>query len=117
MLIDQGHLNEFIRNPEQHKKEWDALQALHPKAAITTFPVSGSMSLADTEAFSELMLDIYFMGQQIIYHTSRLKIHTLHAQKLEVYLAAGGKKEDFKCRLYFHCRCCQPADLHLHVTG
>jgi hypothetical protein len=71
MLIEQGHPNEFVLNPKQHKKEWDALQALHPKAAMTTVPVSGGLSLADTEAFCDLMLYIYCMGLLEDQHISR----------------------------------------------
>ena len=96
-LIDLGHPNEFVRNPRPHKKEWDALQAFHPKAAMTTVPVADSMSLADTQAFGALMLDIYCMGPRD--DPPYLKIQKFHAAKLEAHLAAGGTKEDFKCRI------------------
>ncbi len=96
-LIDLGHPNEFVRNPRQHKKDWDALQTLHPKAAIASLPVADCISLADTETFGALMLDIYCMGP--LDDPPYLKIQKFQAAKLGAHLAAGGTKADFKRRI------------------
>ncbi len=58
MLIDVGYPNSFIRNPVLQNKEWDALQAFHPKMMMCTAPFAKAMSAADTEAYSELLADI-----------------------------------------------------------
>jgi hypothetical protein len=72
--------------PVQHKKEWDAVQAFHPKIfmATVTVPVASGMSLANTEAFSELMTDIYWMGKRD--DPPYLKIQRFHVLKLEEQL-------------------------------
>ena len=95
-LIELNHPNAFVRNPLHHKKEWDALQVYHPKIMMVALPAKGSMSLADTEAFGEVMADIYSMGEPN--DPPYLKIQMFHAEKLKTYIATGGKKEDFKCK-------------------
>jgi hypothetical protein len=69
----------------------------HPKILMTTVQVANGMSLAYTEAFSELMTDIYWMGERD--DPPYLKIQRFHEFKLEVHLTSGGKEEDFKCRI------------------
>jgi hypothetical protein len=53
MLFDMGYPNAFIRNPVPRKKEWDSLQAFHPKIMMCTVPFVKAMSAADTEAYGE----------------------------------------------------------------
>jgi hypothetical protein len=97
MLFDMGSPNAFIRNPVPRKKEWDSLQAFHPKIMMCTVPFVKAMSAADTEAYGEMMADIYWMGELLdpVY----LKIQRFHADKLQAHLAGGGTKVDFICRI------------------
>ncbi len=97
MLIDMDYPNSFIRYPVLQKKEWDALQAFHPKIMMCTVPYAKAIRAADTEAYSELMADIYWMGE--LSDPVYLEIQRFHADKLEAYLAGGGAKTDFICKI------------------
>ncbi len=57
-LIDQGHPNTFVRNPAPSKREWDAIQSLHPKVLLCTTPMASCMSREDREAVCNLLTDI-----------------------------------------------------------
>ncbi len=71
-----------------------------PPQDIDDYSAGGKRyDLADTKAFSELMTDIYCMGERD-YDPPYLLIQRFHALKLEVHLASGGKEEDFKCRIH-----------------
>ncbi len=52
-LINLGRLNAFVREPSPVKKDWDALQRLHPKAMVCLMPlgVGRVLSADDTQAF------------------------------------------------------------------
>ena len=97
LLIDKGNPNHFVRNPTPHKKDWDGVQAFHPKIMLTTVPIKKGMTRAETEAYSELVTDIFWTGEWN--DPAYLKIQNFHAEKLEAHIAAGGKEEDFKCRI------------------
>ena len=55
-LIELGRPNLFVRNPVPSKKEWDAVQALHPKLLLCSVPCAAGLSASDTAAFAELMV-------------------------------------------------------------
>jgi hypothetical protein len=96
-LIEMGRPNAFIRKPYPTKKEWDAIQGLHPKILVCTVPVCPNLSGDDTEAVAQLMGDICWHGQHKV--PVYLKIQKFHADKLKEHLDAGKEATDFKCRI------------------
>ena len=95
--IDAGRPNLFVRNPVPSKKEWDAVQALHPKLLLCSVPCAAGLSASDTAAFAELMADLTFAGGP--HDPLYLQIQKFHRAKLADHLAAGKAEKDFKCRI------------------
>ena len=53
-LIEAGRPNLFVRNPVPSKKEWDAVQALHPKILLCSVPC-GRIARWDLEEYLDVM--------------------------------------------------------------
>ena len=92
----------FVRNPVPSKKEWDAVQGIHPKALLCSIPcLRGNsvvaMSAADTDAFGSLVTDICYAGTRgdPVY----LHIEKFHRAKLAEHVGRGGEPEKFRCRI------------------
>ena len=96
-LIELGHPNAFVRNPTPSKREWDDIQSLHRKVLLCSFPLAAGMNAEDRDSYTALIRDICCTGLKS--DPLYLKIQKFHALKLEDHLAAGGKPEDFKCRI------------------
>jgi hypothetical protein len=92
-----GRPNLVVRNPVPSKKEWDAVQALHPKALLCSVPLLcgttlKAISAADTEAFAELMGDVCFAGSAgdplylhvQKFHRAKLTAHLEHSRDVQV---------------------------------
>ena len=55
-MIVAGRPNAFIRDPKPTKKEWDKVQALHPKCMMCALPIISTKE--DAEAFSSMVYDV-----------------------------------------------------------
>jgi len=96
-MIELGRPNAFVRDPQPSKKEWDHVQALHPKVWLLSVPLM--LSAADTTSFAELTTEImwtsggpHVLSQEPVY----LKIQNYHASQLQEWIARGNKEANYK---------------------
>jgi hypothetical protein len=91
-MIDAGRPNAFVRNPMPSKKEWDMLQALHPKCIWLSLPLD--LRPSEIEEFGRLVFGILDAGNSD--EPTYLKIQKRHSDSMAQWLSSGGAQEDYK---------------------
>ena len=92
-MIVAGRCNAFIRDPQPTKKEWDKVQALHPKCMICSCPTTGTKE--DAVAFSMWLYEVT-MHEGDADAPLYLRIQRWHAAQISEWIEGGKKLEDYK---------------------
>ena len=94
-MVKMGRPNAFIRDPIATKKEWDQVQALHPKCMLCTLPLHAKGD-AVHEFVQQLVDVLMFYGDDEdvpLY----LRIQRFHAAKISELIESGKTVDDYKC--------------------
>jgi hypothetical protein len=94
-MVKMDRPNAFIRDPIATKKEWDQVQALHPKCMMCTIALY--LKGEAPKEFVQQLADVLMFdgdGEDVPLY---LRIQRFHAAKISELIESGKTVDDYKC--------------------